>query len=177
MKIIKASATIGKFTLLSRIFGLIRDLFMAVVVGTSMIADSFFVAFRFPNMFRALFAEGAMNSAFVPIFVKSLNKDKDQAIAFAKQTGTLLLLWIVLFCIFMMFFMPEIMAVQAFGFAMDTDKFLLTTNLARLMFPYLAFMVMNALFASILNSFEQFILPAFVPIILNICIILSLIGI
>lgn len=177
MKIIKASATIGIFTLLSRIFGFIRDLFMAVVIGTSMIADSFFVAFRFPNMFRALFAEGAMNSAFIPIFAKSLNKDKDQAIAFAKQTGTLLLLWIVLFCILMMFFMPEIMAVQAFGFAMDTDKFLLTTHLARLMFPYLAFMVMNSLFASILNSFEQFILPAFVPIILNICIILSLIGI
>ena len=177
MKIVKASATIGIFTLLSRIFGLIRDFLMASVLGTSMIADSFFVAFRFPNMFRALFAEGAMNPAFMPIFAKTLNKDKGQAIAFAKQTGTLLLLWIVLFCIFMMFFMPEIMAVQAFGFSIDADKFLLTTNLARLMFPYLAFMVMNALFASILNSFEQFILPAFVPIILNICMILSLIGV
>jgi len=177
MKIIKTSVTIGTFTLLSRIFGFVRDLLMAVVIGTSMIADSFFVAFRFPNMFRALFAEGAMNSAFIPIFAKSLNKDKQQAIAFAKQTGTLLLLWIALFCILMMFFMPEIMSVQAVGFAMDMDKFLLTIELGRLMFPYLAFMVMNALFASILNSFEQFILPAFAPIILNICIILSLIGI
>lgn len=177
MKIVKASSTIGIFTFLSRIFGLVRDFLMTSVLGTSMIADSFFVAFRFPNMFRALFAEGAMNPAFMPIFTKTLDKDKGQAIAFAKQTGTLLSLWIVLFCIFMMFFMPEIMAVQAFGFSIDADKFLLTTNLARLMFPYLAFMVMNALFSSILNSFEQFILPAFVPIILNICMILSLIGV
>jgi putative peptidoglycan lipid II flippase len=175
MKIVKASATIGIFTFLSRIFGLARDFLTASVLGTSMIADSFFAAFRFPNMFRALFAEGAMNPAFMPIFTKTLDKDKGQAIAFVKQIGTLLLLWIVLFCILMIFFMPEIMAIQVRGF--DKDRLLLTTNLARLMFPYLAFMTMNALFSSILNSFEQFILPAFVPVILNICMILSLIGV
>ncbi|MGB1361117.1 MAG: murein biosynthesis integral membrane protein MurJ [Alphaproteobacteria bacterium] len=177
MKIFKASATIGMFTLLSRIMGMVRDLLMAIVVGVSMISDSFFVAFRFPNMFRALFAEGAMNSAFVPIFAKTLNKSKKDAVLFAKSVGTLLLLWIVAFTILMIVFMGDVMSIQAMGFATDENKFDLTVNLAQVMFPYLVFMVMNSLFASILNSFEDFALPAFTPIILNICLILTLVGV
>ena len=177
MKIFKASATIGFFTLLSRVMGFVRDLLMAIVVGASTVSDAFFVAFRFPNMFRALFGEGAMNSAFVPIFAKTLNKSKKEAILFAKSVGSMLLIWIVGFSLLMILFMNEVMWVQAVGFAGDTSKFDLTVDLAQIMFPYLVFMVMNSLFAGILNSFEKFALPAFVPILLNVVLILVLAGI
>ena len=121
-------------------------------------------------MFRALFAEG-VRIRIRSIFAKTLKKFKKEATAFAKSVGSMLLLWIVGFSLLMIFFMNEVMSVQAVGFLHDAKKFDLTVDLAIIMFPYLVFMVMNALFASILNSFEQFALPAFVPIFLNVVLI------
>ena len=167
MSLLKSSVTIAGFTLLSRIFGFIRDVLFASVVGTGLMADAFFVAFRFPNMFRALFAEGAMNAVFVPIFSQLLC-DKKSAIQFVQSLGVLIFGFMVCFVTIGVVLMPQIMTVQASGYVNDTEKFALTVTLAQIMFPYLLFMVMTAFFAGILNSFYHFALPAFTPCILNI---------
>lgn len=174
MSLLKHSASIAGFTLLSRILGFVRDVLFATVVGTGIIADAFVVAFRFPNMFRALFAEGTMNSAFVPIFSKLLH-DKNSARAFAQSLGVLICGFMVCFVVMGVVLMPQIMAVQAYGFGEDSQKLALTIDLARIMFPYLLFMVMTAFFAGILNSFEYFSVPAFTPCILNIVFIVVLV--
>ncbi len=174
MSLLKSSVTIAGFTLLSRVFGFVRDVLFASVVGTGIIADAFVVAFRFPNMFRALFAEGAMNAVFVPIFSKLLT-DKKSAIQFAQSLGVLIFGFMVCFVAIGVLLMPQIMAVQARGFVDDTQKFSLTVGLAQMMFPYLLFMVMTAFFAGILNSFDRFALPAFTPSVLNIVAICVLV--
>ncbi len=167
MSLLKSSVTIAGFTLLSRVFGFGRDVLFAAVVGTGGIADAFVVAFRFPNMFRALFAEGAMNAVFVPIFSKLLN-DKKSAVSFAQSLGVLILGFMLCFVTIGVLLMPHIMTVQASGYVQDTQKFALTVGLAQMMFPYLLFMVMTSFFAAILNSFDRFALPAFTPCVLNI---------
>ena len=170
MKLLKAVATIGGWTMLSRLLGFVRDLFFAVVAGTSTISDAFFLAFRFPNMFRALFAEGAMNAAFVPTFTKNLKKEgKKSAEDFTQNAFTLLAIFMSVFVVVCIVLMPEIMAVQARGYMDDTHKFELTISLSRIMFPYLGFMVMNALFAGVLNSLGKFSVPAGSPALLNVC--------
>ena len=178
MKLLRAVATIGGWTILSRVLGFVRDLSFAFVAGAGVISDAFFVAFRFPNMFRALFAEGAMNSAFVPTFTKHLkNHGKDEAQDFTQNAFTLMFGFMVMFILVGIILMPQIMAVQASGYQNDGEKFALTISLARVMFPYLGFMIMNALFAGVLNSLGKFSAPAGSPALLNVCslVVLALI--
>ena len=106
MNIIKSTSTFGFFTLISRILGYLRDLFIAIYIGSGPIADAFFVAFRIPNTFRRLFSEGSFNSAFVPSYSSELNKSKIKANIFANNVFNLLFAFLVIVIIFIELFMP-----------------------------------------------------------------------
>ncbi len=172
MSLLKSAATVGGFTLISRILGFVRDQMVAFVIGTGPIAEAFFVAQRFPNLFRALFAEGAFNSAFVPLFAKRIEGEgQKSAHAFAIEIFSSLLTWLLLFCAVAMIAMPLLMYVIAPGFAADGTKFDLAVNMTRICFPYLLFMSLTALQSGVLNSLNRFTAAAAAPILLNIVMI------
>ncbi len=176
MNLLKAVRTIGGWTMLSRVCGFVRDVAFAIVAGAGQVADVFFVAFRFPNMFRALFAEGAINAAFVPTFTKHMERyGQKRAEDFIQNSFTLMAIFMIVFVGVGIMLMPQIMFVQASGFYHDREKFELTISLSRILFPYLGFMVMNALFSGVLNSLGNFSVPAGSPVILNVCSIIVLV--
>lgn len=168
---IKNFFKVSSLTLLSRILGFVRDVMFASFIGATYIADAFFVAFRFPNLFRSIFAEGMMNAVFVPMYSKIKSKGKEVAQEFINKIFTLMFIWVVIFVVFVVYFMREIMAIQAIGFLDDFNKFNHTVMFAKIMFPYIGFMVMNSLFGAILNSNNIFTIPAFLFSILNIVFI------
>ena len=140
MSFLKAISTVGVYTLLSRIFGFIRDILIANFLGASSVADAFFVAFRFPNLFRRLFAEGAFAAAFVPIFATSLEKDgRNEALEFANQAFTVLAILLFLFVAFMEAVMPWAVLILAPGFEGIEGKIEMATDYSRIAFPYLLF--------------------------------------
>ena len=158
----------GGLTLLSRIAGFARDALMAAVLGTGPAADAFFAAFRFPNLFRRLFAEGAFNTAFVPMFSGALEQHgRQEAVALASRIMAWLVAMLVVVTILAEIFMPQIMVAFVPGFVDDPDKFDLTVLLTRIMFPYLACMSLMAAYGAILNSLGRFFAAAFAPVILN----------
>jgi putative peptidoglycan lipid II flippase len=174
----RALATVGGLTLVSRILGFVRDILIAAVLGAGAVADAFFVAFRFPNMFRRLFAEGAFDSAFVPLFAKRLHGDGEVAArSFAEQALALLTAALVVFTILAEIFMPWLMYLLAPGFAADPDKFDLAVLLTRIALPYLLFMSLVALYTGMLNAHGRFAAAALVPSLLNVVLILVLLGI
>jgi putative peptidoglycan lipid II flippase len=175
MSLVKSSATIGFFTLISRISGFMRDVVMANMIGASYLSDAFFIAFKLPNFFRRLFAEGAFNAAFVPSFAAMLTADgKKAALRFASEVLSLLIVILLALNVIFIVFMPFIMPFFAPGFLDDSVKFDLTVTLARLCFPYIFFISIVSLLAGILNSMNRFSAPAFAPVLLNICLILGL---
>lgn len=175
MTLYRSFATVGGLTMISRIFGFIRDIFIAAVLGTGLIADAFFVAFRLPNLFRRLFGEGAFNSAFIPLFAKRLESDgPDAARGFAEQAMTGLLVCLITISIIAMLAMPWIMHVIAPGFADDRQKFDLAVLLSQIAFPYLLCMSLVALLSGVLNSFGRFAESASVSIILNVTLIAAM---
>ncbi len=160
---------VGALTLLSRILGFVRDVLMASLLGTGMAADAFFAAFRFPNLFRRLFAEGAFNTAFVPLFAKSLEQEGNEAAyALASRIVSWLLVFLVGLTILAEIFMPVVMAPFVPGFLDDPEKYDLTVLLTRICFPYLAFMSLMAAYSGILNALGRFTASAAAPILLNI---------
>jgi putative peptidoglycan lipid II flippase len=172
MSLLKSAATVGGFTLISRLLGFLRDQLIAFTLGTGPIAEAFFVAQRFPNLFRALFAEGAFNSAFVPLFAKKIEGDGEaKARAFAIEVFSVLLTWLMLFSIVAMIAMPLIMLVIAPGFSDDPPKFDLAVDLTRICFPYLLFISLTALQSGVLNSLNRFTAAAAAPILLNLVMI------
>lgn len=172
MSLLKSAATVGGYTLVSRLLGFLRDQLIAFTLGTGFVADAFFVAQRFPNLFRALFAEGAFNNAFVPQFARKVEGEgQDKAFGFARDTLSVLATWMLFFCAVCMIFMPWIMRVFALGFADDANKQALATELTRICFPYLGFMTLTALFGGILNSLGRFTAAAAAPIFLNLVVI------
>ncbi len=172
MSLLKSAATVGGFTLISRLLGFIRDQLIAFTLGTGFVADAFFVAQRFPNLFRALFAEGAFNNAFVPQFARKVEGEgQDKALLFARDTLSVLATWMLFFCAVCMIFMPWIVRVFALGFADQSEKQALATELTRICFPYLGFMTLTALFGGILNSLGRFTAAAAAPIFLNLVVI------
>ncbi len=172
MSLLKSAAKVGGFTLVSRLLGFVRDQLIAFTLGTGFVADAFFVAQRFPNLFRALFAEGAFNNAFVPQFARKVEGEGEaKALVFARDTLSVLATWMVFFCAVCMIFMPWVMQIFAMGFADDPAKQALATELTRICFPYLGFMTMTALFGGILNSLGRFTAAAAAPIFLNIVVI------
>ncbi len=172
MSLLKSAATVGGFTMISRVLGFIRDQLIAFAIGTGPVAQAFFVAQRIPNLFRALFAEGAFNSAFVPLFAKRIEGDgAARAHAFAIEVFSALLSWLIVFCAAAMVAMPLLMYGLAPGFSSDPAKFDLAVGLTQICFPYLLFMSLTALQSGVLNSLNRFTAAAAAPILLNIVMI------
>jgi putative peptidoglycan lipid II flippase len=172
MKLYRAFATVGGMTLISRVLGFARDMLIAGVLGTGIVADAFFVAFRFPNLFRRLFAEGAFNSAFVPLFAKKLEGDGATAARrFAEEALAVLLFALLVLTAFAELTMPWLMYGLAPGFSDHPEKFDLTILMTRIAFPYLLCMSVVALLSGVLNSLQRYTAAAAAPILLNIVLI------
>jgi putative peptidoglycan lipid II flippase len=172
MSLLKAISTVGTYTLISRVFGFIRDILIANFLGASAVADAFFVAFRFPNLFRRLFAEGAFAAAFVPIFSTSLAKDgQNEAIEFANQAFSVLAILLFLFVAFMEAVMPWAMVILAPGFEGIEGKIEMATEYSRIAFPYLLFISLVSLQSGVLNSVQRFGAAAAAPVLLNLTFI------
>ncbi len=168
MSLTKAIATIGGWTVLSRITGLMREMLVARYLGAGTIADAFFVAFRFPNMFRALFAEGAFNAAFVPLFAGKLEAEGRQAARqFAEQCFAVLTVALVAFIALIEIGMPWAIYVLASGFDDTPGKLALATEFSRITFPYLLFISMVSLQSGVLNAMGRFAAAAGTPVLLN----------
>ena len=175
MKLYRAFFTVGGLTGLSRVLGFARDIMIAAIVGTGAIADAFFVAFRFPNLFRRLFGEGAFNAAFVPLFAKKLEGDgKAAAHSFAEEAMAGLLFALLIVLAIAELAMPWLMLALAPGFIDTPAKFDLTVLLSRIAFPYLLCMSLVALLSGVLNSLHRFTAAAAAPILLNVVLILVL---
>jgi putative peptidoglycan lipid II flippase len=171
----RAFATVGGYTLLSRITGFLRDTLMATFLGAGAIADAFFIAQAFPNLFRSLFAEGAFSAGFVPIFAQMLERDgKVHAKQFADEAFSVLTVILVLFCAAMMIAMPVVLYIMAPGFADIPGQMEKTTELARIAFPYLLFVSLTSLQSGMLNALGRFAVPAAAPVLANVTLIAAL---
>jgi putative peptidoglycan lipid II flippase len=176
MALLRSVATIGGYTLLSRILGFARDVLVAAYVGAGPVADAFFVAFKFPNLFRRLFAEGAFNAAFVPIFAGlAATSGQDAAKRFAEDALAVLLAVLIVFVIAAEVTMPWLMYAFAPGFSADPPKFDLAIVLTRITFPYLLFISLVSLQGGVLNSIDRFAAVAATPVLMNICFIAGLV--
>ncbi|MDD3538550.1 MAG: murein biosynthesis integral membrane protein MurJ [Candidatus Caldatribacteriota bacterium] len=159
-------------TLVCRILGLGREMVISNQFGAGIETDAFFIAFMIPNLLRSFIGEGALNTAFIPIFSECLtNQDKKKADAFASNVLNILIIILVIIIIIGIWGAPWIIKIVAGGFKQDPEKYLLTVRLTRIMFPYIAFAAIAALFMGILNSYKQFFIPALAPAMLNIGII------
>ncbi len=174
MNLIKSTGTFSFFTILSRILGYLRDLLIAIYLGSGPIADAFFVAFRIPNTFRRLFSEGTFNAAFVPSYSSELSKGKKEANQFANKIFNLLLIFLILTVLLVEVFMPGFIFLLAPGFVENNEKLEITILLTRITFPFLLFVSLSSFFSAILNSHNRFAAAAAAPIILNIFLILVL---
>lgn len=192
--------TVGGFTGLSRVLGFVRDVLIATMLGAGPVADAFFVAFKLPNLFRRIFAEGAFNAAFVPIFSQKLVQDsQEDARRFARQTCGALVCVLLIFSAVAMIFMPWVTFLLAPGFLLDSapfggfgtgfstlfdgfsnplgrsEKFDLAVALGMITFPYLFFMSLVALLSGVLNALRRFAVAAAAPVVLNLCFIFALV--
>ena len=170
MSLYRGFLTVGGLTAVSRVFGFLRDVLLAAVMGAGWVADAFFVSFRFPNLFRSLFAEGAFNSAFVPMFNKRLQAEgEESARQFAEEALAILLVGVIATTILAEIFMPYLVRALAMGYV--GEQFKLAVFLTRVTFPYLACMAFVALTGGILNALGKFSAPAATPILLNLVLI------
>ena len=176
MKLLRSTATVAFWTLASRILGFVRDMLMAHFLGAVGVIEAFIVAFRFPNMFRRLVAEGAFAAAFVPLFSKRLEESgRREAMLFADGVFSVLVLILAVFTIVVEIFMPQVLLVVAPGFhAERPELFDTAVLLTRLTLPYLLCMAIVALMSGMLNSAYRFAAAAAAPILLNIVLILGL---
>jgi hypothetical protein len=173
MSLVKKFATVGGATLGSRIFGFARETLMAAALGTGPMADVFYAAFRFPNLFRRLFAEGAFNAAFVPLFAKEIEAGGiDGAKRFSEEVFGVLFSVLLLITIVMELAMPLLVRfIIAPGFTDDPEKFSITVRMAAVMFPYLMCMSLTAMMSGMLNSLHHFFAAAIAPVFLNVVMI------
>lgn len=168
MNLLKTLATISGMTMLSRITGLIRDVLINSAFGASGWTDAYFAAMRIPNFFRRLFAEGAFSQAFVPILAEYKNQKGDQATKDLVDHVATVLVWaLVLTCILGVAGAPVFVYMFASGFAENPAKFEITVVMTRIMFPYIGFISLVALASGILNTWREFKIPAFTPVLLN----------
>ncbi|MFC4624703.1 murein biosynthesis integral membrane protein MurJ [Daeguia caeni] len=177
MSLVRKFATVASGTLMSRIFGFTREMFMAAALGTGPVADAFNAAFRFPNTFRRLFAEGAFNSAFVPLFAKEIeNNGMDGARRFSEEVFGVLFTVLLFLTIVMELSMPFLVrTIIAPGFVDDPTKFTTTIRMAVIMFPYLACMSLAAMMGGMLNSLHRYFAAAIAPVFLNVILIVVLV--
>jgi putative peptidoglycan lipid II flippase len=170
MNLLKSTGTFSFFTLISRLLGYLRDILIAIFLGTGFLADAFFVAFRIPNTFRRLFSEGTFNAAFVPSYSSVLN-NKKKSQDFASSIFNLLILGLFFLVLIIEILMPLFVFLIAPGFEGDYQKMELAVTLTRITFPFLMFISLASFFSAILNSHNKFAIASAAPIILNILLI------
>ncbi len=160
--------TVGGWTMASRVLGFLRDMLIAALAGTGPVADAFFIALRLPNLFRRLFGEGAFNAAFVPEFSGILaTEGQDAAKGFAQEAIAVMAFWLLLLTALGELFMPWIVGGLAPGFRDEPEKFRLTIELARIMFPYVFLICLAALLSGVLNGLDRFAAAAAAPLVFN----------
>ncbi len=174
MNLLKALATVGSMTFISRILGFVRDTLIARIFGAGMMTDAFFVAFKIPNLLRRLFAEGAFSQAFVPVLAEYKNqRGQAETKALVDDVATLLGLILVGVALLGVIAAPAVVYISAPGFADDSAKFNITIDLLRIIFPYIFFISLVSLAGGILNTYSKFSVPAFTPSLLNISFIVG----
>ena len=173
--LLRSSGVVGFFTMLSRFLGLARDVVFARVIGAEALADVFFVAFKIPNFFRRLFAEGAFAQAFVPILGEYREKGSVAAVRqLVSRVAGNLGLTLILLTLLIIIASPLMAAIFAPSWYMDNpSKFAATSEMLRITFPYLLFISMTGLAGAVLNSYDRFAVPAVTPVLLNLCLILA----
>ena len=176
MNLLSSASTFSFFTLISRVLGYVRDILIAIFLGASIFADAFFVAFRLPNTFRRLFAEGTFNAAFIPSYTSAKIEDKKKGKKFADDVLSFLILVLAFIVTLAEIFTPLLIYIIAPGFAENQIKFDLAVELTRITFPFLLFVSLSSFFAGILNSNNKFAAAAAAPIILNLVLIISLVA-
>ncbi|WP_075290989.1 murein biosynthesis integral membrane protein MurJ [Pararhizobium arenae] len=176
MSLVRKFATVGGATLGSRVLGFARETLMAAALGTGPMADAFYAAFRFPNLFRRLFAEGAFNAAFVPLFAKEIEANGvEGAKRFSEEVLGVLFTVLLLITIVMELAMPWLVSwIIAPGFEVGTEKYDVTVKLAAVMFPYLMCMSLTAMLSGMLNSLHHYFAAAIAPVFLNVALIAAL---
>jgi len=175
MNLFKSTTTFSFFTIISRILGYIRDILIAIFLGSGPLADAFFVAFRIPNTFRRLFSEGTFNAAFVPSYASELANGKDQSEKFATSVFSLLVISLFFLVLIIEIFMPLFVFFIAPGFSGNEAKMSVAIDLTRITFPFLLFVSLSSFFSAILNSHNRFAAAAAAPVILNIFLIAVLV--
>lgn len=172
VRVTKAAGVVGAATLLSRIFGFIRDVVVAWFFGAGLASDAFFVAFRIPNLLRRLLAEGSLSIAFVPVFTEHLTRDgKEEAFLLARSALRLISILLAAVAVLGILLSPAIVRIVGMGFADSPEKLALTVTLTRIMFPYIFFIGLVALCMGILNVLGHFAAPALAPVFLNVAMI------
>lgn len=174
MNLHKTLATISGMTMLSRVTGLLREILIARAFGASAYTDAFIVAFRIPNLLRRLFAEGAFSQAFVPILAEYKNQKGEPATKVLVDHVATVLFWALLVtCILGVIASPAVVYIVATGLKSDPETFTTSVAMTRIMFPYIGFMAFVALAGGILNTWRQFKIPAFTPVLLNLSFIVA----
>ena len=172
----KIVSIIGSITMLSRILGYARDLLIAKILGAGLVSDAFFVSFKLPNLFRRLFAEGSVSSAFIPV-VSGINEKKGELEAnkFLSEVISIIFSFLLILIIFIEIFMPFIIFMISPGFIHNSEKYNLTVYLARITLPFLLFISISSLIGGYLNTLGKFAAMAFIPVILNLCMLCVLV--
>ena len=172
--VLRSSIVIASFTMGSRALGFVRDVLLAAILGTGAQADAFIVAFRLPNLFRRLFAEGAFAAAFIPSYIAENTKQEQQI--FAGQVLGLITLALAALTILAEIFMEQLVFLLAGGFRADPEKFMLAVLFSRITFPYLIFMFLTALYGALLNAAGRFWASSAAPVLLNVILIICLLA-
>src|SRR6056297_649548 len=173
VRLLSGILTVSGWTLMSRVLGFVRDVMIAGLIGPGPLMDAFVAAFRLPNMFRRFFAEGAFNAAFVPMFSKRLEADEDPMGFAALALSGLGLVLLVLTGLAMVF-MPALVWATAEGFAGDA-RFAVTVDFGRIVFPYILFISLAALFSGVLNAAGRFAAAAAAPVLLNVMLVAAMV--
>jgi putative peptidoglycan lipid II flippase len=172
---IKKILTVGGYTLLSRLTGFVRDIMLAAILGAGPAADAFFVAFRLPNHFRAIFAEGAFNAAFIPAYARVRTQGGTAAAErFGDRIFTLLVETQIVLLVLALLFTPQVIEILAPGFSREPRQFELAVSLTRITFPYLLLITLVTLWGGILNALHRFAAAAAAPILLNLSMMATL---
>lgn len=172
MNLLKPLISVSLMTLISRILGFVRDILIASIFGASMFTDAFFISFKIPNLLRRIFSDGTFSQAFIPVLMEYKSDKNEKNIKnFLSSILGFMSFFLLLLTILGVFFSQSIILISAPGFLNPPEKLILSTNLLRIMFPYILLISLSSLCSSILNSWNYFSIPAFSPIFLNISII------